>query len=135
MPWSFLGSYEEELRSELPENAEIFDAHVHLGNDIDGFSGIYEELERIFDRFGISRGFMFCMDEPDRHPGFRAPNDRTLEHGERSDGRFIPFVRLDLTEDPIGEAERCLDLGGRWNEQAAACAAQMWPDDRSRGRE
>ncbi|MGH2920462.1 MAG: amidohydrolase family protein, partial [Gaiellaceae bacterium] len=77
------------------------------------FSGTYEELERIFERFGISRAFMFCMDEADRHPGFRAPNDRTLEHAKRSEGRLIPFVRLDLTEDPIGEAERCLDLGAR----------------------
>ena len=108
-----LESYEEELRAELPKAVEIFDAHVHLGNDIDGFSGVYEELERILDRFGISRAFMFCMDEPDRQPGFRAPNNRTLEYAKRSEGRLIPFVRLDLTEDPIGEAERCLDLGAR----------------------
>jgi uncharacterized protein len=108
-----LESYEEELRAELPQDVEIFDAHVHLGNDIDGFSGVYEELERIFDRFDISRAFMFCMDEPDRQPGFRAPNNRTLEYAKRSNGRLIPFVRLDLTEDPIEEAERCLDLGAR----------------------
>ena len=108
-----IAAYEEELRTELPEDAEIFDAHAHLGNDIDGFTGVYEELERIFDRVGISRAFMFCMDEPDRHPAFRAPNDRTLEHARRSEGRLIPFVRLDLTESPIEEAERCLDLGAR----------------------
>ena len=108
-----LASYEDELQRQLPEDAEVFDAHVHLGNDIDGFQGVYEELVRICDRFRISRTFMFCMDEADRQPGFRAPNDRTLEHGRRSEGRFIPFVRLDLTEDPIGEATRCLDLGAR----------------------
>jgi hypothetical protein len=56
---------------------------------------------------------MFCMDEHDRHPGFRAPNDRTLEFGLRSQGRFIPFARLDLAESPIEEATRCLDLGAR----------------------
>ena len=56
---------------------------------------------------------MFCLDEPDRHPGFRAANDRTLEYAERSDGRLIPFVRLDLTEGPIEEARRCLDRGAR----------------------
>jgi hypothetical protein len=56
---------------------------------------------------------MFCMDEPDRHPAFRAPNDRTLEYAKQSEGRLIPFVRLDLTESPIEEAERCLDLGAR----------------------
>jgi uncharacterized protein len=108
-----IAEYEEELKQELPADAELFDAHVHLGNDIDGFRGVYEELERIHDRVGISRAFMFCMDEPDRHPAFRAPNDRTLEYGRRSEGRFIPFVRLDLAETPIEEGERCLDLGAR----------------------
>jgi predicted TIM-barrel fold metal-dependent hydrolase len=108
-----IATYDEELRKELPAGAEIFDAHVHLGNDIDGFRGTYEELERILDAYGISRAFMFCMDEADRHPGFQAPNDRTLEHAKRSEGRLIPFVRLDLGEDPIAEAERCLDLGAR----------------------
>ena len=108
-----IATYDEELRKELPAGAEIFDAHVHLGNDIDMFKGTYEELERIMGASGISRAFMFCMDEPDRHPGFQAPNDRTLEHAKRSEGRLIPFVRLDLGEDPIAEAERCLDLGAR----------------------
>jgi hypothetical protein len=31
--------------------------------------------------------------------------------------------------------DRCLDLGARWSEQTAACAALAWPDDRSRGRD
>jgi uncharacterized protein len=108
-----IAAYEGELKRELPADAEIFDAHVHLGNDIDGFRGVYEELVRIHDRVGITGAFMFCMDEPDRHPAFRAPNDRTLEYASRSAGRFIPFVRLDLAESPIEEAERCLDLGAR----------------------
>src|SRR5438552_15704397 len=102
-----------ELRRELPEGADIFDAHVHLGHDIDGFRGDYEELERIQQRFEISRAFVFCLDEPDRHPAFRAANNRTLEHAERSGGRLIPFVRLDLSESPVEEATRCLDLGAR----------------------
>jgi predicted TIM-barrel fold metal-dependent hydrolase len=105
--------FEAELRAELPAGADIFDAHVHLGNDIDGMVGSYEELESLMDRYGVSRCFMFCLDEPDRHPGFRAANDRTLAFGARSNGRMIPFVRLDLTESPLEEAERCLDLGAR----------------------
>ncbi|MDX6512956.1 MAG: uncharacterized protein QOE36_2460, partial [Gaiellaceae bacterium] len=105
--------WDEELRKELPDDVEIFDAHVHLGNDIDGMVGRYEELEAIMDGYGVSRCFMFCLDEPDRHPGFRAGNDRTLAFAERSNGRLIPFVRLALDEAPIEEAERCLDLGAR----------------------
>jgi predicted TIM-barrel fold metal-dependent hydrolase len=104
---------EAELREELPKGAEIFDAHTHLGTDIDGMVGRYDELEELMDRYGISRANVFCLDEPDREPGFRAPNDRTLAFAERANGRLIPYVRLDLTEAPIEEAERCLDLGAR----------------------
>jgi uncharacterized protein len=111
---ALISSYDEELSRLLPADAEIFDAHLHLGHDIDGTSGQYEELERIMDAYGISRAFMFCMDEPDREPAFRAPNDRTLRDAERSGGRLVPFVRLDLTaEGPIDEAIRCLDRGAR----------------------
>ena len=110
---ALIAGYDQELARELPEGAEVFDAHVHLGNDIDGFSGVYEDLEAINDRYGISRAFMFCMDETDRHPAFRAANDRTLAFAERSGGRLIPFVRLDLAEEPIEEATRALDAGAR----------------------
>ncbi len=110
---ALIAGYDQELARELPESAEVFDVHVHLGNDIDGFSGVYEDLEAINDRYGISRAFMFCMDETDRHPAFRAANDRTLAFAERSGGRLIPFVRLDLAEEPIEEATRALDAGAR----------------------
>jgi len=100
-------SFEERLRAELPEG-DRFDAHVHLGNDIDGTVGRYEELEAILDRYEFSRCFMFCLDEPDRHPGFRAGNDRTLAFAERSQGRMIPFVRLALDEEPIADHLRRL---------------------------
>jgi uncharacterized protein len=108
-----IADYDRQLRATLPADADVFDAHVHLGLDIDGFRGVYEELEKELDSYGASRCFMFCLDEPDREPGFRAPNDRTLEFGRRSEGRFIPFVRLDMGESPIEEATRCLDLGAR----------------------
>jgi uncharacterized protein len=106
-------SFEAVVRAEVPDGAEIFDVHTHLGHDIDGMTGELDELLRIHDRAGISRAFMFCLDEPDRHPGFRAANDRTLAFAERSEGRLIPFVRLDLAEGPIEEATRCLDKGAR----------------------
>jgi uncharacterized protein len=110
---ALFASFEAQLKQELPQGCDLFDAHTHLGTDIDGMVGGREELLAILDRYGIERAFMFCLDEPDRHPGFRAPNDRTLEQAAASDGRLIPFVRLDLSEEPIAEAERCLDRGAR----------------------
>ena len=106
-------AWDERLRDDLPADLEIFDAHTHLGHDVDGMVGRYEELVGGMDSYGVSRAFMFCLDEPDRHPGFRAGNDRTLEFAARSEGRLIPFVRLALGEGPIEEARRCLDLGAR----------------------
>ena len=105
--------WDEELRRVLPEGAEIFDAHVHLGHDIDGMAGDFDQLEDIQARYGISRAFVFCLDEPDRHPSFSAANDRTLAFAARSNGRLIPFVRLDLNESPLEEARRCLTAGAR----------------------
>jgi uncharacterized protein len=106
-------TYEAELRSQVPEGAYLFDAHTHLGDDIDGIQGRYDELTGVLDRYGFAGAFVFCLDEPDREPGFCVPNDRTLEHAGRSDGRLIPFVRLDLTTSPLEEARRALDLGAR----------------------
>jgi uncharacterized protein len=106
-------AFESQLRTAMPEGVDVFDAHTHLGTDIDGMVGRYEELEAMLDRFGVSRCFVFCLDEPDKHPAFRAGNDRTLAFAERSQGRMIPFVRLALDEEPIVEAERCLDRGAR----------------------
>jgi len=108
-----LATWRKEVLRELPQGIEIFDAHVHLGDDIDGMRGRPEELLGMMDEYGVGRAFMFCLDEPDRHPGFRAPNDRTLAYARESGGRLIPFVRLDLNEDPITEAKRCLDAGAR----------------------
>jgi predicted TIM-barrel fold metal-dependent hydrolase len=105
--------YDAELRRLLPAEADIFDAHLHLGHDIDGMVGDYDQLETLMAHYGISRAFMFCLDEADHHPAFTAANNRTLAFAARSEGRLIPFVRLDLNESPIEEARRCLDAGAR----------------------
>jgi len=105
--------YSELTRAELPSNALIFDAHTHLGTDIDGMVGDRDELLAIQRAYGIGRSFFFCLDEPDRHPAFSAANDRTLAHAAAAPGELLPFVRLDLDERPVEEAMRCLDLGAR----------------------
>ncbi len=110
---SILDSYADIVRAELPQGALLYDAHTHLGHDIDGMSGDYDELLAILDRHGFSRANVFCMDEHDRDPAFCVPNERTLAAAGRAEGRLVPYVRLDLTERPLEEARRCLDLGAR----------------------
>ena len=110
---ALVAAYDEEVRDVIPAGAEIIDAHVHVGRDIDGFVAPLDDLLATLRRYGVSRAFAFCMDEPDRHPAFRAANDRTLVAAEQSDGMLVPFVRLDLGEEPVEEATRCLDRGAR----------------------
>jgi hypothetical protein len=108
-----LEMYGRLVRAELPPEAPVFDAHLHLGQDIDGMVGDRDELLGIQRAYGVRRSFFFCLDEPDRHPSFTAANDRTLAHAATAPGELIPFVRLDLNEHPIEEATRCLDAGAR----------------------
>jgi predicted TIM-barrel fold metal-dependent hydrolase len=110
---AILAEYSAQALAELPIGADVIDVHTHLGTDIDGMTGDIDELLVNQGAHGISRSFVFCLDEPDRHPAFRAANDRTLDFASRADGHLVPFVRLDLTERPLEEAVRCLDLGAR----------------------
>ena len=76
--------WDDELRALLPDGADIFDAHLHLGHDIDGMVGDYDQLEQLMARYGISRAFMFCLDEPDRHPGVHAPRTTARSRSPRA---------------------------------------------------
>jgi predicted TIM-barrel fold metal-dependent hydrolase len=105
--------YAEEARRLIPAGVRLFDAHVHVGRDIDGFAAPYDDLVAFLGRYEVERAFAFCMDEPDREPAFRAPNDRTLAAAERSRGLLIAFARLDLAQEPVEEARRCLERGAR----------------------
>ena len=101
------------LLADIPQGAPLFDAHTHLGDDIDGMRGRPNEMLAMFDRCGVTGSFAFCLDEPDRVPAFTAANDRTLAYAAESPDRIVPFVRLDLDQNPLDEATRCLDLGAR----------------------
>jgi uncharacterized protein len=105
--------YDDEVAALLPENAELFDAHVHVGTDIDGFVSKVNDLLAFLAKDDVKRAFAFCLDEPDREPAFRAANDRTLEAARTSNGVLVPFARLDLAEQPVEEATRALDAGAR----------------------
>ena len=100
----------ERLR---PADAEVIDAHTHLGLDEDGRSLTLEQLLEQLDAAAARRACVFPLHDPERQPSYRVPNDRVLVWADESDGRLVPFCRLDPAEDPLPEAERCLALGAR----------------------
>jgi predicted TIM-barrel fold metal-dependent hydrolase len=96
-----------------PADAEVIDAHTHLGLDEDGRSLSLDALLALLDAAGARRACVFPLHDPERQPGYRVPNDRVLAWCSESDDRLVPFCRLDPLEDPLGESERCLAAGAR----------------------
>lgn len=100
----------ERLR---PAGAEVIDAHTHLGLDEDGRSLTLAQLLAQLDDAGARRACVFPLHDPERRPAYRVPNDRVMAWAAESEGRLIPFCRLDPAEDPVREGERCLAAGAR----------------------
>jgi uncharacterized protein len=96
-----------------PPDTEVVDAHTHLGLDEDGRSLTLEQLLAQLDAADARRACVFPLHDPERHPSYRLPNDRVLAWAGESEGRLAPFCRLDPAEDPLDEAERCLNAGAR----------------------
>lgn len=108
-----LSPFEQEAQRLLPAEAEILDAHTHLGLDEDGRSLDVEGLLAMLDAAGARRACVFPLHDPERKPSYRVPNDRVLDWAGQTDGRLVPFCRLDPAEDPVAEGERCLAAGAK----------------------
>ncbi|HYM44811.1 MAG TPA: amidohydrolase family protein, partial [Solirubrobacteraceae bacterium] len=96
-----------------PAGAEVIDAHTHLGLDEDGRSLTLPQLLAQLDDAQARRACVFPLHDPERLPAYSLPNDRVLAWAGESEGRLVPFCRLDPAEDPVAESERCLTAGAR----------------------
>jgi uncharacterized protein len=108
-----LAPFLAEVERLRPADAEVFDAHTHLGLDEDGRSLSLPQLLALLDDAGARRACVFPLHDPERAPAYSVPNDRVLAWAGESDGRLLPFCRLDPAEDPLAEGERCLTAGAR----------------------
>jgi len=108
-----LAPFLEEVERLRPPDAEVIDAHTHLGLDEDGRSLTLEQLLHQLDRAGARRACVFPLHDPERKPSYSLPNDRVLAWAGESEGRLVPFCRLDPLEAPLAEAERSLAAGAR----------------------
>jgi uncharacterized protein len=108
-----LAPFLTEVERLRPADAEVIDAHTHLGLDEDGRSLTLEQLLAQLDAAEARRACVFPLHDPERQPSYRVPNDRVLGWAAESDDRLVPFCRLDPAEDPLVEAERCLAAGAR----------------------
>lgn len=108
-----LAPFVAEVERLRPAGAEVIDAHTHLGLDEDGRSLTLAQLLEQLDAAKARRACVFPLHDPERRPSYSLPNDRVLQWAGESDGRLVPFCRLDPAEDPLPEAERCLERGAK----------------------
>jgi predicted TIM-barrel fold metal-dependent hydrolase len=107
-------AHRDEVLALVPDGSTVVDVHTHLGLDEDGMRLSLDEHLASMARNRIDRSFVFALNDPERHPGYRVPNDRVLAWAEQSEGKLVPFVRLALdSDDPVSEARRCVALGAR----------------------
>jgi uncharacterized protein len=105
-----LAPWAEVVREQVPDVA-LFDAHTHVGqNDPDGMKQRPEELLSLLKLADARGAFVFPMHEPD---GYSPANDMVIEAAGETEGKLVPFCRLDPADDPVREAERCLGRGAK----------------------
>jgi hypothetical protein len=110
-----LHSYEylRRLTGNVFETDQVWDAHAHVGVDLDGHALSLDDLLAELDRYHVHGAVIFPFDDPDRGADFRVPNERVWATYQKAPDRLIPFMRLDPNGPWQPEYERCVARGHR----------------------
>lgn len=101
----------EWTRSRIPGGVEVFDAHAHIGVDLDGRRMTAEGMRERQRAAGISRSIVFPLNDPNASEDFSGPNDALWEAYEAHPEHFVPFFRLNPYHPSQAEFERCVERG------------------------
>jgi predicted TIM-barrel fold metal-dependent hydrolase len=103
----------EDGAADLPRTG-VIDAHVHLGTDADGHRLEAVALLDDLDRWRIDAAVCFPANEPGDDGRFTAANAAVTDAARVSQGRIVPFCRVDpLAGDAAGAMERAAAGGAR----------------------
>jgi predicted TIM-barrel fold metal-dependent hydrolase len=100
----------ERVRERLPEEG-VFDAHAHIGTDVDGRSMSAEGMRERMQAAGVRRSVVFPLNDPNAREDFSGPNDVVWAAYEAHPGFFVPFFRLNPHHAYEEEFERCVQRG------------------------
>jgi predicted TIM-barrel fold metal-dependent hydrolase len=129
-PVAELQALEDQLEAALglPGRGSWLDAHVHLGRDRDGHRLAVDDLVRDLDRWGIARAVCFAANDAGPDGRFGAANAAVLDAARRSDGRVLPFCRIDPTR-PWREVMERAEAGGARGVKLHPIAQRFRPED------
>lgn len=103
----------EWVRKKIPDGVEIFDAHSHIGEDLDGRTMTAEGMRARMEAAGVVRSVVFPLNDPNARDDFSGPNDVVWNAHEKYPGFFVPFFRLNPHLGYEPEFERCVQRGFR----------------------
>jgi predicted TIM-barrel fold metal-dependent hydrolase len=95
----------------LPPGVEVFDAHAHIGVDMDGRTMTAEGMRERMLAAGVTRSIVFPLNDPNARDDYSGPNDVVWKAHEDHAGFFVPFFRLNPHRDYEREFERCVERG------------------------
>jgi predicted TIM-barrel fold metal-dependent hydrolase len=103
-PWKW-------VQSKIPAGVEVFDAHTHIGVDMDGRTMTAAGMKARMEAAGAARSIVFPLNDPNARDDYSGPNDVVWAAYEEYPETFVPFFRLNPHKDYEMEFGRCVERG------------------------
>lgn len=100
----------DQILRHIPEEG-IFDAHSHIGEDLDGRGMSAEGMRERQEAAGVVKSIVFPLNDPNAAEDFSGPNDALWDAYEQFPEHFVPFFRLNPHNDYDREFARCAERG------------------------
>jgi predicted TIM-barrel fold metal-dependent hydrolase len=99
------------VRNKIPAGVEIFDAHAHIGVDVDGRTMTADGMRDRMEAAGIKKSIVFPLNDPNARDDYSGPNDVVWNAYEEYPSSFVPFFRLNPHLGYDREFGRCVERG------------------------
>jgi predicted TIM-barrel fold metal-dependent hydrolase len=99
------------VREKIPSGVAVFDAHAHIGVDVDGRTMTADGMRERMEAAGVKRSIVFPLNDPNARDDYSGPNDVVWNAYEEHPSSFVPFFRLNPHLDYDGEFGRCVERG------------------------
>jgi len=101
----------EWVQKKIPTGTLVFDAHAHIGADLDGRTMTADGMKARLESAGVSQSIVFPLNDPNARDDYSGPNDVVWAAYEEYPDAFVPFFRLNPHKNYDTEFERCVDRG------------------------
>ena len=101
----------EWVQEKIPAGTQVFDAHTHVGMDVDGRAMTAAGLKARMEAANVHRSITFPLNDPNARDDFSGPNDVVWAAYEEYPDALVPFFRLNPHKSYEVEFGRCVERG------------------------